>query len=177
VNFCKIISTDIGIINEIYAVYTRSFPEDERRDEKQFYALFQNPKVQVFLVVFEHNAIAYLITWQLEEFVFIEHFEVFETYRNMKYGALILNQFSEKFSKIILESEPEIMGELAIRRLGFYGRNGFSIVERNYEQPPYSKEKNALKLYLLSNFKIDAIAPIVLEIYKVVYQKNFNYLY
>lgn len=166
--FKKVISTKIEIINEIYSVYVSSFPEDEKRDEEQFYALFQNPKVQVFSVVYDQNFIAYFITWQLDDFVFIEHFEV---YRNLKLGSVIFQQFSEIFPKLVLESEPENIGELAIRRLGFYDRNGFSIVEKNYTQPAYSEKKQDLKLYLLSNFKIDAIAPIVQKIYKVVYQK------
>ena len=51
--------------------------------------------------------------------LFLEHFEVFEEFRNQKFGEKILESLQEKFEKLILETEPDSLSEIAERRLRF----------------------------------------------------------
>ena len=167
--FISIAKEDIGIQQTIFQSYTTSFPEDERRDNIQFLELFSHPAVKVFSIEVGADAIGYLITWMLNDVVFIEHFEVFEAFRNKKYGSQILQDFSKMFPRLVLESEPSDLNDLAARRIAFYQRNHFEIIDTDYLQPAYSTGKNSLHLFLLSNCKIDKTNDLVNEIHATVY--------
>ena len=157
-------------ISRIFFAYEKTFPEDERRDKDQFLALLENPDCFIFGVHNEENLIGYLILWEFETFHFLEHFEVFEEFRNLKLGSDILLVLKEKFGNIILESEPKTLNEMAERRLNFYHRNGFSIISEEYIQPSYGEGKNAIPLFLLSNFLVNDPKEIEAKLHSKVYQ-------
>lgn len=158
-------------ISRIFSAYEKTFPADERRDEEQFLDLLENEKSFILSIKNDDFQVGYAILWKLETFYFLEHFEVFEEFRNLKLGSHILSELKEKFGKIVLESEPSDLSEMAERRIGFYERNGFSIISENYLQPSYGEGKNALNLYLLNNFPVENISEIVKEIHEEVYNK------
>jgi len=158
-------------ISRIFSVYERTFPEDERRNKEQFLSLSENPDVYVFSIKNDEISIGYLILWEINDFYFLEHFEVFEEFRNQKFGSEILAELQEKYPKILLESEPETLNDTAEKRIEFYERNGFSIIDRNYIQPAYSPEKNNLTLYLMSNFETENQELLISKIYEIVYNK------
>lgn len=153
----------------IYQSYCETFPADERRNEKQFRALFSNPKVKIFAVLDELQNIGYLICWELTDFVFLEHFEIFSDFRSQKYGSQIIAGLFKDYSRIVLEAEPAGLNEDSKRRISFYERNGFQIIDQSYVQPPYDPDKNALDLWLLANWQPEKTDWIREEIYDVVY--------
>ena len=65
-------------LSRIFSSYEKTFPADERRDEAQFLALLENPNSLIFIIKNEENSIGYVILWELNDFYFLEHFEVFE---------------------------------------------------------------------------------------------------
>ena len=156
-------------ISKIFYAYEKTFPADERREKEQFLDLIEKPDCYIFGVKNDENLVGYVIIWELKNFHFLEHFEVFEDFRNLKLGEKILFELKEKFNKIILESEPKNLNEMSARRIGFYERNGFSIVDENYVQPSYGEGKKSLNLFLLSNFQVDNLDEIKSEIYQKVY--------
>lgn len=156
-------------ISRIFSAYEKTFPADERRDEEQFLALLENEKSFILAIKNDDFQVGYAILWKLESFYFLEHFEVFEEFRNLKLGSQILSELKEKFGNIVLESEPSNLNEMAERRIGFYERNGYSIISEDYIQPSYGVGKNSLNLYLLSNFPVENISEIVNEIHQEVY--------
>lgn len=157
-------------ISRIFAVYEKTFPADERRNEEQFLSLLDHPDCFIFGVKNDDDLAGYVILWKCETFYFLEHFEVFEEFRNLKLGSQILSELKEKFSNIILESEPNYLDEMAERRIKFYVRNGFSIISENYIQPSYGEGKVQLNLFLLSNFFVENLEIIEKEIHSKVYQ-------
>lgn len=157
-------------ISKIFSRYEKTFPEDERRSKKQFLDLAENPDVFVFLIKNEDETIGYCVIWELSNFYFLEHFEVFEEFRNQKFGEKILESLQEKFEKMILETEPDSLSEIAARRLQFYQRNGFEIVEKNYLQPSYGEGKSSLHLFLMANFEPENVETLIQEIHKIVYE-------
>jgi ribosomal protein S18 acetylase RimI-like enzyme len=169
--FTKLHSQDIANLKQIYASYCSSFPEDERRNEEQFYALLENRKARLLAIDIQNNRIGYLITWDLDKAVFLEHFEVFEVYRNNKYGSKILTEFAKIHPHLILESEPSTLNEIAARRIAFYERNGYKIVDENYIQPAYGEGKNPLNLCLMSNFTPTDLSATIKNIHQTVYGK------
>ncbi|MBP7173134.1 MAG: GNAT family N-acetyltransferase [Cloacibacterium sp.] len=170
--FLSINSFEAPLSQEIYISYCQSFPEDERRDFKQFQELFNHKKVDFLSIVQEEQNIGYLILWKLNNFAFVEHFEVFNEFRGQNFGTQILKEISEFYPRIVLETEPEHLHEVAKRRVLFYRRNGFDIIDYQYIQPSYSREKNALPLLLLANFATTNSKKYVDEIYSHVYKTH-----
>lgn len=165
-------SLSIEIKQQIFQSYLSSFPEDERRDENDFWAIFNNPNAQVLSISESQQPIGYLILWKMLDFIFIEHFEVFECFRGRSLGSKILNELIKKHSKIILETEPSTLNDIAKRRVKFYQRNHFEILDKNYIQPSYGIGKNPLNLWLMGTFTPKNIEKYIHEIYKIVYQKS-----
>lgn len=156
-------------ISRIFFAYEKTFPLEERRDKDQFLALLENPDCFIFAVKNEDDFVGYLILWELETFHFLEHFEVFEEFRNLKLGSEIVSLLKEKFGKIILESEPVHLSEMAERRINFYLRNAFSIISEDYLQPSYGEGKPSVPLFLLSNFTPDHVPEMAQIIHSKVY--------
>ena len=156
-------------LSRIYAAYESTFPADERRDQDQFLALLENPDSFIFALKNDETNVGYVILWKLDTCYFLEHFEVFEEFRNLKLGSQILTELQDKFSNILLESEPSHLDEMAERRTNFYLRNGFSIVSIDYIQPSYGPGKNSMNLFLLSNYSVEEVKSIEEELYAKVY--------
>jgi GNAT superfamily N-acetyltransferase len=157
-------------LSKIFYRYERTFPEDERRSKEQFLFLADHPDAFVYNIHKEDTLIGYAVIWELTDFFFLEHFEIFEDFRNQKLGEATLEAMKEKFGKIILETERETHSEIAKRRLQFYERNGFGILEKNYTQPSYGEGKPSLKLILMGNFIPQNLETAIQEIYENVYE-------
>lgn len=156
-------------LSRIFAAYEKTFPIDERRDETQFLALLENSDSFIFAVKNEENQVGYIILWKLEKCYYLEHFEVFEEFRNLKLGSQILTELKDKFGEIILESEPDHLDEMAERRINFYLRNGFSIISKDYIQPSYGPGKNSMNLFLMGNFHVEDAKKMEQELHVKVY--------
>ena len=102
---------------------------------------------------------------------FLEHFEIFSEYRSLKYGSEIIADLFRDYSHIILEAEPETLNNDAQRRIDFYKRNGFRIIDEQYIQPSYGEGKSPLNLWLLANWQPEKLDWIKEEIYDIVYRK------
>lgn len=156
-------------LSRIYSAYESTFPADERRDQDQFLALLDNPDSFIFAVKNDETHVGYVILWKLETCHYLEHFEVFEEFRNLKLGSQILTELKEKFGSILLESEPSHLNEMSERRINFYLRNGFSIISEDYIQPSYGPGKSSMNLFLLSNFEAENVKEIEEELFTKVY--------
>jgi len=167
--FLPITSADDYRVQEIYDSYSGTFPEDERRDLNKFTSLFTKENVKIISVLHESKNIGYLIIWELSNFTFVEHFEVFAEFRSQKLGSNITNYLFENYPRIILEIEPEHLGDDAKRRYAFYQKNGFKLIDEMYVQPSYGEGKNSIKLWLLANYFPENLNEVKDEIYDVVY--------
>lgn len=165
----NIINAGDSLAHEIYHSYCASFPEDERRGEAQFWDLFDNEYAQIISIVKEEKNIGYLILWELSEFVFVEHFEIFSRFRGQNFGSEVLAQLIQKHGELILETEPVELNTIAERRVKFYERNGFSILKKDYIQPSYGDGKNALNLFLMGTFSPEDLEKSIAEIYEIIY--------
>lgn len=131
----------------VFSLLRSSFPPDERRPEQAQRALLAHPKYTMYVT---DDLSAVITLWQFSDFSFIEHFAVDPRHRNHGLGAAVLQSLlSSLSSPVVLEAElPET--ELAVRRLAFYQRNGFHINPYEYIQPPYSSDRSAVPLLILS---------------------------
>ncbi len=158
--------------NEFWTLYQDSFPACERRDKESQQLLFKNPRYKLVPYYKDGNMVAFMALWNLDNFLFIEHFAVRQDLRGNGYGSKIIDDIEKKYGrKIVLEVEPP-ENTIAQRRINFYKRLGFCLNDYYYVQPPYNKEGDAIRLYLMS-YPIP-IAPqkasvVIGSIYKHVY--------
>lgn len=159
---------------KIFQAYTTSFPTDERRDDEDFWKLFEHSRTEILGIYKDKKIVGYFILWFFDDFTFIEHFEIFESFRGQNLGSSALGVLSKKYNSLILETEPKTLDEIAKRRVDFYQRNGFSILKKDYIQPSYGEGKDAINLWLMGNLSSPdekKLERTIAEIYKVVYQK------
>lgn len=157
------------------SIYHDSFPPDERREWHELLELIYHSDFNFYCITNNTDPVGLITLWEWAEFTFIEHFAIDKTFRAQGIGSEVINQLKkEKSTKIILETE-EPTTDLATRRIAFYTSLGFQTCEEEYYQPPYSKDKKAVKM-LLMNYP-DKIAKtefttIRSKLYKEVYQIN-----
>jgi ribosomal protein S18 acetylase RimI-like enzyme len=167
--FIQITSSEDYRVQEIFDAYCKTFPENERRDWNKLHPLFSHPKVKIVSVLHDAKNIGYLMIWELSSFAFVEHFEVFEDFRNQKLGSAITGYLFENYPRIILEIEHGHLNEDTQRRYSFYRRNGFTLIDEMYVQPSYGEGKDPMELWLLANYIPENLKEVKDEIYDIVY--------
>ena len=164
--FIQLFDSTDSFVKTIFSVYCQTFPENERRSKTQFENLFKQEKVSIFSILNNSDFIGYFIIWELDGFAFLEHFEIFEEFRNQNYGSKVLKKITENYSEIILETEPKNLSKIAGKRIHFYERNDFHEISNSYVQPSYGEGKTSLELLLFANFLAENLEKIIVNIYK-----------
>lgn len=159
----------------VFALMQTAFPKDEYRPYEEQKALLHDPRYQIHILSphDEDTIVGFLSMWDLEEFVFFEHFAVSPKYRNQGIGANMLRSVIEQISKpMCLEVElPNT--PLAARRIAFYERNGFCLNTYPYRQPAFAKDREEVPLFLmttqpLSKSEFEKMQAVILRnVYKV----------
>lgn len=138
------------LFDSLFALMEQSFPACERRGKAEHYAEFD--KTQFHSLCYCPKGLAgFMNYWDFGEFVFLEHFAVSPSLRGNGIGAMLMEQLKAAVQcPIVLEAEPEEIGEIALRRTRFYKRLGFHVNEYEYYQPPISDNEQPVPLKLLS---------------------------
>lgn len=166
------IANSLNINPELRPIYEEAFPRDERREWNQLLELISNPKFSLKAVYSENKLIGFISQWNLDKFCFIEHFAISENERGKGFGSMVIKQIQNDYlTPIILEVEKPLTNA-AIRRITFYKQLNFKVLNGSYYQPPYSIEKNKVKMVLMSysntimkqNFK-----EVKIKIHQTVY--------
>ena len=156
-------------------IYESSFPEDERRNWDQLLDLLGNTRYKLFEIYIQEKFIGFISVWDLEEINFIEHFAITDSEQGKGFGTQALNQvFSMNSKPFILEVE-EPFTETAQKRISFYERLNFKVNEFSYFQPPYSIDKNSVKMLLMSypmKIELENFERIKSQIHNQVYGYN-----
>jgi hypothetical protein len=134
---------------DVREMYESAFPPDERRDWVQLSELITNPAFGINLIFDEQILIGLISVWNLNEFIFIEHFTIRHQERGKGYGTEVIRQIISTGIPVVLEVE-EPHSEIAIQRIRFYERLQFLTSNGDYFQPPYSNNKKNIKMLLMS---------------------------
>lgn len=166
--------SDSHEITFIENLYIESFPLSERRPVKTMLDLYKNnPSFIIRLAIEDEQLVGFLTYWDLEEFIFAEHFAISPEFRNEGYGRMVMDLFiKETTAPIVLEVElPATI--LSERRIGFYQRIGFKLWENvQYQQPAYRETSGPIPMKLMSYRDIDVakdLTDIRSKIYSIVY--------
>lgn len=160
--------------DEIFPLLENAFPVTELREKERQKAMLSEECYRLYGVRKDGVFAAVFATWELEDFLYIEHFAVKEEYRNSGYGGKLLDTLlEEKGRSMVLEvEEPE--DELTRRRISFYERHGLVYNDYPYLQPPMSKGQGMLPLKLMT--KPSAIDEKTYQRYKkLIYRIVYKY--
>lgn len=137
---------------KLTALYQEAFPEEERRDIAQLKELLQAEPAMYFNAVHCDGELAGLfVYWDFGNFYYLEHLAVFAEMRNKKIGQKILDWTREHLQGVrILEVEPAET-EMATRRINYYRRNGYLILDKTYHQPSYRSGGEEFPLWIMGN--------------------------
>ncbi|MBE6622675.1 MAG: GNAT family N-acetyltransferase [Ruminococcaceae bacterium] len=153
----------------IYKEMEKSFIKEEIRDFDDAVKVLENPDYSVYHIEYDGKKVGFITVWKLSEYYFIEHFAVYEKYRNMGFGKTAIGLFCQKHKKVFLEAEPPHT-DLASRRINFYKRCGFCINDFKYMQPSYRKNGDGIELVILSFGEVlPCHKKTIKELYKAVY--------
>lgn len=158
-------------------IYNSSFPLDERRDFDLVIEMIGKEGFDFYVVYFsfeDKNPIGIISLWKFEEFVYIEHFAIDLSLRQKGYGSKVLSEILNKYSKpFIIEVEPPTNVE-ALKRINFYKKLNFLLLDFNYLQPAYSPNQKSLPMQLMTNnshyFTNENIQKAVSLIHQKVYK-------
>lgn len=148
----RIIRAEEVIFQRLIPLYTESFPEKERRDMEQLKMMLSTESAMYFHAVKKDGIlVGLLVYWDFETFYYIEHLAVFDEWRNQGIGSEILSWVTRNLNReCILEVEPDTT-DIAIRRICYYQRNGFRILDKTYLQPSYHQNGEPFPLWIMGN--------------------------
>ncbi len=166
---------DRADFDKVFWLLETSFPTDEYRTYEEQKALLCDPAYRICGIKESDDVIAFVAVWGLDSVLFIEHLAVDPAYRNGGIGARLLQEMVRLSEKTVcLEVEPPLT-EMAVRRIGFYKRNGFFLNEYSYIQPAMSKGRNPVPLQVMTygravdEEEFEEIRKLLYErVYKVV---------
>lgn len=143
-------NTDYNDWEKWIAIYQSSFPIEEQRPlDSIIHLIEKEQRYRAEAILHDGQCIGLLTSWCFDTFIYIEHFAIASTSRSSGYGSMALRTFIDAQSlPIILEAEPPTE-EMAIRRIGFYERNGFVLYAYDYYQPPYMPDCQEIPLRLM----------------------------
>ena len=170
----RILDSRHHLLERIEKTYNDSFPPVERRDFSLLREFIDaKPHFEVFCLLRDDQYVGFITGWQLDGFVFAEHFAIDEAFRNGGVGAQAMDSFIAAHSMpVVLEVELP-SDSLSKRRIGFYERLGFRLDNHEYFQPPYSEGDQPLELRLMTYGDLDlnqSFTDIRNAIYSKVYE-------
>ena len=135
------------------ALYEAAFPPEERRPWQSIVRPESEAGPRLHIISLSDGVAAgFVTTWHFGGFVYVEHLAVDSCVRGGGIGAAALARLEEIYRlPIALEVEPPSDGNpMAARRIGFYKRCGFDVLDFDYIQPPYGKNLPSVPLLLMA---------------------------
>jgi len=153
-------------------LYLLAFPVEERREFDELKKQLYYDECVVNLIIADGKVAGFCIIWDFSDFVFLEHFAIDPELRGLGIGEGVLTLLREKYPVILLETELPV-DEISQRRVKFYQRNGFRMLQRQYIQPSYGKNKPEIELQLMStniDFSVETLDEYIRLIREKVYR-------
>ncbi len=160
---------------EIAEIYISSFPEEERRPLRAQAVAASRPEALFYRIVREGQTVGMFTAWELGEVVYGEHFAVGPRVRAQGLGTKVLRTIMRATGKPLFGEVEPPTDELTTRRLNFYLREGFHVLDREYHQPAYTPELPPVKLLLLSTdagLRGDRLEATIDELFTTVFIKH-----
>ena len=149
----RITHAEDNSLNQLFSLYAEAFLPAERRDIDQLKYLIEGQPKMYFNAIEESDELCGLfVYWNFDSFRYLEHFAIFPEKRNRKIGEQVLDYVEQHIKgPRIFEVEPAVC-ETTARRINYYRRNRYEILERDYMQPSYRQDsKESVPLWIMGN--------------------------
>lgn len=147
----RIIPSDNKLWEQVWRIYTESFPEPQRRRISSHTRAVEDPAFHTYIAVDNGTLLGLLFYWNYDDKIFIEHLAIEPSRQGQNIGSTIMREFMEdhRQATIILEIDPP-QGDLSRDRLRFYERLGFRQTGFGYTHPSYRKKGEPHELEIMS---------------------------
>lgn len=174
----RITDPNDACLAHLITLYKEAFPAEERRNTEQLKHLIRvKPGMYFNVIEYEGELAGLFVYWDFEGFFYLEHLAVFPEIRNKKIGQKVLDFFDRNFDGIrLLEVEPT-EDEMSTRRVNFYKRNGYEVLDTEYVQPSYDGVRQSIPLWIMGNKNYpdrELLKKHVNTIVEEVYLKNYD---
>jgi ribosomal protein S18 acetylase RimI-like enzyme len=177
-NLYRIIDVRDPLFVNLYNLYSLAFPASERRTWADLeYELTYQKNFFANVIIKDETFVGFLNFWKFDRFCYIEHLAVLPASRGKNIGTIAVELLTKSIKlPFVLEVEMPSTPD-AIRRINFYERLGFSVVNHPYAQPPYDRDGFLLPMMLMCNdkhFAENHFETIKAIIYTQVYHYKEN---
>ncbi len=158
---------------EMYSLLCEAFPPSELRSRRGHLKEFESPHFNC-MTCESDGLIALMNFWEIDDFIFLEHFAVSTSQRGHGLGSQLIRELYKLAdgSRVILEAEPPESDSIAKRRVDFYIRNGFYLNEYEYWQPALQSDEKPIKLNIMSS-----LSPLNCEEFNETKRLIYKYVY
>ena len=152
IEFKKIEGSSDPLFARLYDLYREAFPPSERRTLDELKRILDTePRFTASALMREGQFTGFFTYWTFDRFVYGEHFAVDPTLRGQNLGTETIRSFLALHTlPVVLEVEMPDEPD-AIRRIHFYERNGFKVVQHPYAQPYYDGSGRMLPMLIMTN--------------------------
>ncbi|WP_432712437.1 GNAT family N-acetyltransferase [Pedobacter sp.] len=175
IQYVRLTDGSLPVFTFIKELYEGAFPWQERRDWPSLMALLKNPDMQLDLITAEQRPIGFLIWWNIQGWLFIEHFAIAAAERSAGYGAAVMRHYLGMANgKVLLEVEPPVTVD-AQRRISFYEKLGLTVLDFPYEQPSYVDQEVYYPMFLMGKLpenEKQGFAEVIEAMKEKVYAKK-----
>lgn len=154
------------------ALYNEAFPPEERRPWDTIVNPVSAAGPHLYIAAdADGRNYGFVTIWTFQKFIYVEHLAVDAAARGAGIGASVLAGIKKLHPKpIALEVEPPHSDNpMAARRIGFYRRCGFDLLDFDYIQPPYAKNLPSVPLFLMATPGAPDPSEIAETLHKEVY--------
>jgi GNAT superfamily N-acetyltransferase len=176
--------------NDFFKIYRDSFPLSERHEENVIQARIHDGKYLLFGLISENHQLlgfACIMDVGYENWCVLEYFAIEKGSRNLGLGSRLLEEIGSYFRlkdlKLIVEVEDPKEGEELIlkqRRVGFYEKNGFQMIQDFKTMMPNLQGVGGVELNLMVyNYKdtilnFSQLTNLTKSIFRTLYFKDEN---
>ncbi|MFC4665498.1 GNAT family N-acetyltransferase [Falsiporphyromonas endometrii] len=155
-------------------LYLSAFPRVERRPWDELVDLIaKQPAFRAHIIYIEDKPVGFFNYWEFPSgIIYGEHLAIYPENRQKGLGTLFLEKLKDMGGdRMIFEVEiPN--NPLAKRRINFYERNGFVLLDNMYWQPPYHDDLKPFEMKLMCSTEIKDTINVdkaISELYQLVY--------
>lgn len=162
---------DLTILRDLYI---NSFPAEERRPWDDIAGQAERRAPKLYAILADGHLAGMLTLWTFSLFVYVEHLAISPSLRGHGVGSDAMRNLIDRVGEkpVVLEIEPPVAHHPeTVRRLNFYRSLGFSVIDTDYIQPPYSPGLPSINLHLLATTALPA-GSTARTLHKEVYGKK-----
>lgn len=153
----QLTEADLAVIKRIYDA---SFPVEERRPWETIIKPAKAGCPTLYAILSDGHIVGMATVWTFGRFAYIEHLALDGSVRNRGLGSEALSAIIDTVSPLPVVVEVEVPTDndpMTRRRVNFYARHGFQVIDPYYVQPPYADGLPEVELYLMANAPVSPV--------------------